>query len=85
MRLIFAGDPKRGIAACSSCHGPGAHRIGAPALSKQNAPYMEQQLHNFAQGVRANDMNMPMRTIARNPNGEEMHELAEAYSTGIPR
>ena len=79
-RLIFAGDPKRGIAACSACHGPGAYRLGAPGLWKQNAAYAEQQLHNFAQGVRANDMNMPMRTIAGMLSGEEMHALAGAYS-----
>lgn len=84
VRLIFAGDPKRGMAACSACHGPGAYRLGAPALSKQNAPYMEQQLHNFSQGIRANDMDMPMRTIARMLTPEEMHALAVAYSSEIP-
>ena len=83
-RLIFAGDPKRGIAACSTCHGPGAYRLGAPGLSMQNSAYMEQQLHNFAQGVRANDMNMPMRTIAGMLSGEEMHALAAAYSNEAP-
>jgi cytochrome c553 len=83
-RLIFAGDAKRGIAACSACHGPGAYRLGAPALSKQNGAYMEQQLHNFAQGVRANDMNMPMRTIAGMLSGKEMHALALAYSSEAP-
>jgi reactive intermediate/imine deaminase len=83
-RLIFAGDPKRGIAACSACHGPGAYRLGAPSLSKQNAAYMEQQLHNFAQGLRANDMNMPMRTIAGMLSGEEMDALALAYSSEAP-
>ena len=30
-RLIYAGDPKRGIAACASCHGPG----GYPALPRR--------------------------------------------------
>jgi cytochrome c553 len=83
-RLIFAGDPKRGLAACSACHGPGAYRLGAPGLSKQNAAYLEQQLHNFAQGVRANDMNMPMRTVAGMLSAEEMHALAVAYSTQAP-
>jgi cytochrome c553 len=63
-RLIYAGDPKRGIAACASCHGPGGYRIGAPALAKQNELYLEQQLQAFAQGTRANDMDMQMRTIA---------------------
>jgi len=83
-RLIFAGDPKRGIAACSACHGPGAYRLGAPGLSRQNTAYMEQQLHDFAQGVRANDMNMPMRTIAGMLSAKEMHALAVAYSGEDP-
>lgn len=81
-RLIFAGDPKRGIAGCATCHGPGAYRLGAPGLTKQNAAYIEQQLHDFAQGLRANDMNMPMRTVAGMLTSHEMHALAAAYSSG---
>ena len=80
-RLIFAGDPTRGIAACASCHGPAGYRIGAPALSRQNEAYIEQQFQNFAQGIRANDMNMPMRTIAPLLKAEEVHALAVAYSS----
>jgi cytochrome c553 len=83
-RLIFAGDPKRGMAACSACHGPGAYQLGAPGLSKQNVAYMEQQLHDFAQGLRANDMNMPMRTIAGMLTPKEMHALSLAYSGEVP-
>lgn len=79
-RLIYAGDPKRGIAACASCHGPGGYRIGAPALTKQNELYLEQQLHAFAQGTRANDMNMPMRAIAAMLSESEMRALAQAYA-----
>jgi len=81
-RLIYAGDPKRGIPACASCHGPGGYVIGAPALSNQNALYLEQQLQAFAQGTRANDMNMPMRTIAGVLTREEMKSVALAYSKG---
>jgi cytochrome c553 len=79
-RLMYAGDPKRGIAACASCHGPGGYRIGAPALTKQNEVYLSQQLHAFAQGIRANDMNMPMRTIAAMLTDSEMQALARAYA-----
>jgi cytochrome c553 len=82
-RLIYAGDPKRGIAACASCHGPGGYRIGAPALTNQNALYIEQQLQAFAQGTRANDMNMPMRTIAGMLTPAEMKSLAFAYANGL--
>jgi len=80
-RLIYAGDPKRGIAACASCHGPGGYRIGAPALTKQNELYIDQQLHAFAQGTRANDMDMPMRTIAVMLTESEMRALAQAYAS----
>ncbi len=79
-RLIYAGDPKRGIAACASCHGPGGYRIGAPALTKQNELYIDQQLHAFAQGTRANDMNMPMRAIASTLTESEIRALAQAYA-----
>jgi cytochrome c553 len=84
-RLIYAGDPKRGIAACASCHGPGGYRIGAPALTKQNETYIDQQLHAFALGTRANDMNMPMRTIAAMLTESEMRALAQAYANAQPQ
>jgi hypothetical protein len=32
IRLVFAGDPARGIAPCSACQGPGSYKLGAPAL-----------------------------------------------------
>jgi cytochrome c553 len=83
-RLIFAGDPKRGIPGCATCHGPGGYRLGAPTLAGQNAAYIEQQLRNFSQGLRRNDMNMPMRTIAPLIKPEELHSLAMAYSSGTP-
>lgn len=79
-RLVFAGDPKRGIAACATCHGPGGYRVGAPVLNGQNAAYIEQQLNNFAQGSRRNDMNVPMRTIAAMLSSEEVHQLAQTLA-----
>ena len=84
-KLIFAGDPKRGIAACASCHGPGGDLIGAPGLIHQNAIYLEQQLQAFAQGTRTNDINMPMRTIAGLLTPDEMKSLAFAYSQTLDR
>jgi cytochrome c553 len=39
LRLIYAGDPKRGLAGCATCHGPGAYRLGVPSISGQNAEY----------------------------------------------
>ena len=65
-RLVFAGDPQRGIPPCSSCHGPGGYKIGAPTLHGQHASYIERQLAAFAQGLRHNDIFEQMRTIASN-------------------
>ncbi len=33
VRLVFAGDPARGIPSCTSCHGPRAIKLGAPRNS----------------------------------------------------
>jgi cytochrome c553 len=82
LRLIYAGDPSRGLAGCATCHGPGAYRMGVPSLTGQNALYIDDQLHDFAQGVRRNDMNMPMRTVAAMLTPDEMHTLAVDFSMG---
>jgi cytochrome c553 len=82
LRLIYAGDPSRGLAGCATCHGPGAYRMGVPSLTGQNADYIVHQLHNFAEGVRRNDMNMPMRTVADMLTADEMHNLAVDFSIG---
>src|SRR5258708_37120356 len=66
-RLVFAGDPQRGISPCSACHGPGGYRLGAPALQGQRATYIERQLAAFAQGMRQNDIFEPIRVIAKTP------------------
>jgi cytochrome c553 len=39
-RLVFAGDPQRGIPPCSACHGPGGYKLGAPALEGQHAAHI---------------------------------------------
>jgi len=79
VRLVFAGDPKRGVAPCAACHGPGAHKLGAPGLQGQHAAYIERQLAAFAQGIRKNDINEQMRTIAAQLTPDEMHAIAVYY------
>ncbi len=83
IRLVFAGDPARGIAPCSACHGPGGFKLGAPALERQRTPYIESQLMAFAQGMRQNDINEQMRTIATQLTPEEMHAVAAYYGGGL--
>jgi cytochrome c553 len=81
-RLVYIGDPARGIAACSVCHGPNGYKLGAPALQGQQPDYIERQLAGFAQGMRENDINRQMRTIARQLKPEEMRAIAEFYGSG---
>jgi cytochrome c553 len=78
-RLVYAGDPQRGIAPCSACHGPGGYKLGAPALHAQRAAYIERQLASFAQGLRHNDIYEQMRAIASQLTPDEMKAVAAFY------
>jgi cytochrome c553 len=82
-RLISFGDGERGIPPCQACHGPVAYRPAVPSLETQNAVYVLNQLEAFASQTRANDINMPMRTIAALLNDDERHALAEYYGSGL--
>ena len=77
--LAFMGDGQRGIPPCTACHGPYGYKIGAPPLAGQHAAYIERQLAAFAQGLRQNDINKQMRTIAMQLTPSEMHALAAFY------
>ena len=80
--LVAFGDGERGIPPCQACHGPVAYRPGVPSLMAQNAVYVLDQLEAFAGRTRANDINMPMRTIAGLLTEDERHALAEYYGAG---
>jgi len=81
--LVSFGDGERGIPPCQACHGPVAYRPGVPSLATQNAGYVLKQLEAFADGSRANDINMPMRTIAGLLTNDERQALAEYYGSGL--
>jgi len=78
-RLVFIGDPKRGIAPCSACHGPAGYKLGAPDLYGQRPAYVERQLASFAQATRRNDLYGTMRMIARQLTADERRVLAAYY------
>jgi cytochrome c553 len=84
IRLVFAGDPGRGIPPCAACHGPGAQKLGAPPLRGQHPAYIERQLAAFAQGMRHNDINEQMRIIASQLTATEIHAVAQLYGVGTP-
>ncbi len=81
--LISFGDGERGIPPCQACHGPVAYRPGAPSLMTQNSEYVLDQLTAFANARRANDINMPMRTISSLLTEDERQALAEYYGAGL--
>lgn len=83
--LISFGDGERGIPPCQACHGPAAYRTGVPSLMTQNADYLLNQIEEFANGSRRNDINEPMRTIAKLLTEEERRALAEFYGAGLGR
>jgi cytochrome c553 len=84
-RLVYAGDPQRGIPPCSACHGPGGYKLGAPALQGQHAAYIERQLASFAQGMRENDIFQQMRVIAKQLTPDEMRAVAAFYGGRAPK
>ncbi len=83
IRLIVFGDGQRGIPPCQSCHGPVSYVKGAPPLATQNGNYLEQQLEHFSSGYRANDINVRMRSIARQLTAEEKTAVSEYYGAGL--
>jgi len=84
-RLVYAGDPSRGIAPCAVCHGPSGYKVGAPALLRQRTAYIERQTAAFAQGERQNDIDEQMRTVAAQLTAQEMHAVAVFYGGyGLP-
>lgn len=82
-RLVTLGDGTRGIPPCQACHGPVGTVKGAPSLATQNADYILDQLDNFADGSRANDINLPMRTIAHQLTEEERKAVSLYYGSGL--
>jgi cytochrome c553 len=82
-RLVSFGDGERGIPPCQACHGPVAYRPGVPSLMTQNSDYVLEQLEAFAKRTRANDINLPMRTVAGLLTEDERKALADYYGAGL--
>jgi cytochrome c553 len=83
IELIVFGDGRRGIPPCQACHGPVGSVNGAPSLATQNGDYLLEQLNHFANGDRANDINVRMRSIAQQLTDQEKIALAEYYGAGL--
>ncbi|MBU3667220.1 MAG: cytochrome c4 [Rhodocyclaceae bacterium] len=83
-KLWRAGDAKKGIPACAGCHGVAGAGLPAqyPALAGQHPDYTISQLQQFRDGVRANDPEAMMRTIAAKMTDKQMSAVAE-YAAGL--
>ncbi len=84
--LYRAGNAKKGIPACGSCHSPtgeGNALAGFPRLAGQHAQYLARQLRAFREGDRVNDGDtMVMRTIAEKMSNKEVEAVAN-YIQGL--
>jgi len=83
-QIYRGGIMAKGIAACTSCHGPNGGGIPAqyPRIAGQHAEYTTAQLVLFRSGERANDPNKMMRTVAAKLSDAEIKAVAE-YIAGL--
>jgi cytochrome c553 len=73
-KIFTEGLSDRGVPACMSCHGDKAQGAGAfPRLADQHPGYIEEQLTNFADMARANEI---MHMTSKDLKPEEIHEIA---------
>ena len=83
-QIYRGGITSKGVAACTSCHGPNGAGIPAqfPRVAGQYAEYTMAQLQGFRAGERANDPNRMMRAIAVRLSDAEIKAVAE-YMAGL--
>ncbi len=83
--LVLYGAPERGITSCYACHqynGRGAYPI-YPQLTGQTYVYLVNQLKQWRDGSRTNDLMGQMRAVARNMSDEDIYNVA-AFLTNAP-
>lgn len=85
-KIFRAGDTKRELPACASCHGPQGHgnpAAGYARIGGQHATYTANQLKNFRNGDRKTSANGQMMTaVASKLTDAEIDALA-SYVNGL--
>lgn len=84
-RIYNAGDPSKGLPACTACHGPrgsGNPLALFPALSGQHAEYTKAQLLAFRDKKRTNSDNKAMNIISERMVIDEIDAVAN-YIQGL--
>lgn len=82
--IYRGGILAKGVAACTSCHGPNGAGVPAqfPRLAGQYSEYSVAQLKTFRSGERANDPNRMMRAVAEKLSDREITAVSE-YIAGL--
>ncbi len=82
LKLVFKGDPKRMVKACSSCHGTFGQggQYDHPKISGQEPSYFILTMEEMKNGKRKNDIWSRMRTIAKGLTKKEIKGLAAYYA-----
>ena len=86
-RIYKGGIAKKGVAACSSCHGPdgaGNAQAGFPRISGQSAQYTAAQLTAYREGERRSDevFGGMMRGVSKGLSDREIVVLSD-YISGL--
>ncbi len=84
-RIYRGGLYDKGVTACAGCHGArgmGNSLAGYPRVSGQNSDYTLDQLKQFGEGARRNDVNEIMRNISARMSEQEMKAVSE-YIAGL--
>jgi cytochrome c553 len=83
-QIYRGGILAKGVASCTSCHGPAGAGMPAqyPRVAGQYAEYTTAQLNAFRSGERGNDPNKMMRTVAARLSDAEIKAVAE-YIAGL--
>jgi cytochrome c553 len=78
-KIYNGGIYKKGIPACTSCHGVkggGKLAVSIPSLMLQHSQYIIKTLKDFRSGIRRNDSDKMMRNVAANLSDKEIDALS---------
>jgi cytochrome c553 len=82
-RSLAAGDARRGVKGCTSCHGPQLRGVGlVPPIAGRSPTYMLRQLIGFRTGARDTPAGAPMREVASSLSLDDMIAAA-AYAGSL--
>lgn len=83
--LVFHGDEKLGVPACSSCHGwnGAGNPPDVPYLAGQHGSYLLKEFHAWRSGARDSDPRRQMPAIMQRLTDDDLAPLAD-YLAALP-